>query len=444
MNPIKQEFYYGSRALLRDNWLSRRLLRSVRRNETLSQQEMDQRQAVTLHRNLQLAIARLPFYAHINPNFSPQQAAEVLRRDFPIIDKHTLLQQRDRLYPNQGRARWWQSVGKSSGTTGTPVTMFRSLRSVLLEMAFVKRQWTWHGFHDGMRRASLRGDVVTDLAATRPPFWFWNRYNNQLLISSRHLKEEYMGAIADALERYAPAMLQAYPSTAYTLAQYLQRKGRSLAIPHIFTSSEPLYDHQRELVEARFGGRVSDMYGMAERVALATACEHGSMHINPDYSYVEIVDEHGKPTDDYGYVVGTTLFNSAMPLVRYRLSDRTRWKPGACGCGRPFPMIEAITGKFEDVLYGSDGSPVSPSVLTFAFKGVEHILKSQVAQVAAGRWEIRLVPSADFGAEEQQKLIDNIHAQVDSGIAIEVCLMSEIADTSAGKFRWVVNEQKFS
>jgi phenylacetate-CoA ligase len=441
---LKQELHFGARALLRDNALGNYLLRSIRRHETLTAAELSTRQAQWLHQSLQWAIAKLPYYAHIDPRFTPAEAADVLRTHFPIIDKHTLLAEPSRLYPHGGRPRPWESVGKSSGTTGTPIAMFRSPRSVLLEMAFVKRQWEWSGFHDGMRRASLRGDHVTDLARTTPPFWFHNRYNQQLLISSRHLKAPFLPAITDELARFAPAMLQAYPSTAYMLAQYLERADRTLAIPRIFTSSEPLYDHQRELIERRLGGKVRDMYGMAERVAMATACEHGEMHINSDYSYVEIVDEQGRPTDGEGYVVGTTLFNAAMPLVRYRLSDRTRWKPGVCRCGRPFPMIEPVTGKYEDAIYGSDGAPVSPSVLTFAFKGVGRILKSQVAQVAPGRWEIRLVPDHGFDASDQQRLIDNIHQLVDAGIQINIRLMSDIAHTKAGKFRWVVNEGSFS
>jgi phenylacetate-CoA ligase len=208
----------------------------------------------------------------------------------------------------------------------------------------------------------------------------------------------------------------------------------------VFTASEPLYPHQRELIAERFGAKVMDMYGMAERVAFATECEFGSMHVNPDYSYVELVDSEGRSTRDVGYIVGTTFHNLAMPLVRYKLSDRTRWIPGGCRCGRPFPMIEPVTGKFEDRIFGSNGAFVSPSVLTFAFKGVQNIKKSQVAQVAPESWEIRLVPAPAFGADDQHKLVDNIHNLVDPGVNVRVVLRDEIPCMASGKFRWVVNE----
>ncbi len=57
-----------------------------------------------------------------------------------------------------------------------------------------------------------------------------------------------------------------------------------------------------------------EYYGMAERVAYASECERGNLHVNTDYSYVEIVDDDGKPTSGDGYIVGTTFHNTVMPL----------------------------------------------------------------------------------------------------------------------------------
>jgi phenylacetate-CoA ligase len=129
-------------------------------------------------------------------------------------------------------------------------------------------------------------------------------------------------------------------------------------------------------------------------------------------------------------------------LVRYRLSDRTRWKRTRCLCGRSFPLIEPVTGKYEDRITGSNGAEISPSVLTFAFKGVEHIRKSQVAQIAQGRWEIRVVPAPEFDQADQQKLIDNIRQLVDAQVDVKVVLKDDLGSTASGKFQWVVNETK--
>jgi phenylacetate-CoA ligase len=440
ISTISLETRFGSRSLLRDNWLCQRVVRDLRGHESMTDAEIGALGAASLHGTLASAISKLPYYGKIPKRFPVSRSVDVLQEYFPVVTKETLLENRDRLYPNRGIPRPWNSLGKTSGTTGTPLCVFRSPKSVLMENAFLRRHWEWGGYEYGSRRATLRGEIIVPLDRTAPPFWFWNRYNNQLLISSRHLRDVYADAIIDELERFSPRMLQAYPSTAFTLAQLMADRNRRLSIPVVFTASEPLYRHQRELIADRFRARVMDMYGMAERVAFAAECQYGSLHINPDYSHVEIVDANGQPTSDEGYIVGTTYHNHSMPLVRYRLSDWTRWRPGRCACARPFPMIEPVTGKLEDRIFGSNGACVSPSVLTFAFKGVQNIRKSQVAQIAPGRWEIRLVPAAAFRADDQHKLIDNLHQLVDPGVCVQVALKDEIPCTESGKFRWVVNE----
>jgi len=194
------------------------------------------------------------------------------------------------------------------------------------------------------------------------------------------------------------------------------------------------------VIERRLRARVMDHYGMAERVAFAGECEHGNLHLNSDYSYVELVDQQGRPARGEGFIVGTTFHNTVMPLLRYRLSDRTMWRTGTCHCGRPYPMIEPVTGKYEDAVFGSRGQPISPSVVTFAFKGLAHIKQSQVAQVGDGRWEIRVVPLPGFGATEYEQLIRNIHRLVDPDLQVQVTQVTEIPRTDSAKYRWIVNE----
>jgi phenylacetate-CoA ligase len=412
----------------------------IRGNDRLSNTEQIRLQREKLYSTLQIALRKYPFYRNISPDFSPEDAERVLRDQFPIIDKSELLNNPSGLYPNGGRVRPWSLAGKSSGTTGTPVVVYRSLESAAMEQAFIRRHWEWSGFSGAATRVTLRGDMIVPLEADHPPFWYWNRFDRQLIVSSRHLREPFAESIVAEIRNLQPFALQAYPSTAYSLAKILEDRDQMLAIPYLFSASEPLYGHQIDLIKRRMGSTIMDMYGMAERVAFATGCELGGMHLNTDYSFVEIVDEQGNPTTDEGFVVGTTFHNDVMPLVRYRMSDRTRLMPDECACGRTFPLIAPVTGKYEDALFNKNGNQVSPSVLTFAFKGVENIAKSQVAQVAEGAWQIRIVPMSGYTKSDEERLIKNIRRLVDTAVELEVVLKESIPNTSAGKFRWVVNE----
>lgn len=103
-------------------------------------------------------------------------------------------------------------------------------------------------------------------------------------------------------------------------------------------------------------------------------------------------------------------------------------------------MIEPVTGKYEDAVFGSRGQPISPSVVTFAFKGLAHIKQSQVAQVGDGRWVIRVVPLPGFDSDERERLIRNIRHLVDVDLHVEIIEVTEIPRTASAKYQWIVNE----
>ena len=430
---------FGIRHFLRDNWLCNGRIQKLLAHEQLDAESLARLQTRMLSRALGKAAQQLPAYAALRVPTNLNEIVPFMRQTVPIVTKQDLVAARQSFYPNGGAVRPWTISGKTSGTTGSPLDVFRSLSSVVWERAFVHRHWQWSGFRQGMRHATLRGDNVVDLNVKSPPYWLENKIDSQLLLSTRHLNHETARHFAVALAEYSPVLLQAYPSAVFVLAQALAQTNRKLNIPWVFTASEMLFPYQRELIEARVG-RVMDFYGMAERVAFASECEHGNLHVNTDYSFVEILDEKNQPTDGDGYVVGTTFHNDVMPLIRYKLSDRTRWKPGTCQCGRPFPMIEPIQGKFEDVLFGSTGSAVSPSIITFAFKGVANIESSQVAQTGPGIWVVRVVPGPGYVNEDGERVLKNIHTLIDSGLSLSLVLRKEIERTNAGKYRWIVNE----
>jgi phenylacetate-CoA ligase len=333
-------------------------------------------------------------------------------------------------------------VGKTSGTTGTPLDIFRSYDSTLWEQAFCRQHWAWAGWRPGETQLVLRGDLVVPVERGRPPFWFHDRAGGQLIVSTRHLQPAYIGAIAEAIAAHAPTQMRAYPSAAYRLVALLREAGLQLppTLRSVITGSELLMPVQREAIESVLGAKVFDHYGMAERVAFGMECEQGRLHVNPEYSVVELLDADGQPADGVGFVVGTTLRNLAMPLLRYRLTDMARWSAGPCPCGRSYPSFESVGGRIDDQLYDLDGEPVSPAVVTFAFKGVPLIAKAQVAQTAPQRWVVRVVPMPGFGTAQEALLLHNFRTLVSRRISVSVQQVEDIPLLASGKYKWVTQE----
>jgi phenylacetate-CoA ligase len=437
---LKRDFAIYAKTLIRRSTRCRQWMETLLSHEKLGEEDIQRITRSYLLRTLKVASRVIPFYRDMIVDFDEDGAEDALIARYPIIDKQDLLEKPSLFYP---RFRFpWTIAGETGGSTGTPLRVLWSVNSMITEYAFLKRHLMWVGFQDGMRSAALRGDSVVPVQREGGPYWHFDRFGRQLILSSVHLSENTANAFIDALAEFNPYVLHAYASVAHELAIYLRERRKHLAIPFVFLQSETVQPHQRELIEERFQTKTMEYYGMGERVAFASECEAGNLHINPEYSYVEIVDENGRSTNDYGYVVGTTFHNNLMPLIRYRLTDRTRWKRGTCLCGRSYPMIERIIGRLEDAIIGTNGNDIG-MFLYRILKGVTNIRQTQVAQVGKNRLEIRVVPAPGYSDEiEGLQLIQNLHELVDRDIDARVIRVSEIPRTKIGKQKWVVNEYK--
>ncbi len=363
-----------------------------------------------------------------------------LRDAFPIIDKDEVLGRQTDFLRHGRVPRHRLATAETSGTTGTPMDVFRSLGSMLYEEAFHLQHWYWAGWRMGHKQAVLRGDTIVPIHRGEPPFWFEDRAGAQLVLSTRHLNRDTAGAFATELQRFGARQLRAYPSAAYELAVLAEGAGIPLRFDSVITGSEMLYDFQRETIERVFRARVHDFYGMAERVAFAAECERGRMHVNPEYGVVEIVDARGNPTDGEGTLVGTSLHNRAMPLIRYRMNDTARWSHEPCTCGRTYPVIEKISGRLADQLFDLDGRPVNCTMIGFAFDGMRNIRKAQVAQVGADQWVIRIVPTTHYLPDDGARVLTKLSRDVSPRVAAHIELVTDIPSQSSGKYKWVVQE----
>ena len=294
------------------------------------------------------AAREVPAYASAAVLPDNQDAMEHLRTAFPVIDKQEILR-RPAEFLQKGRIPSHRfTVAETSGATGTPLDVYRSLNSMFVEEAFQLQHWHWARWSAGKRQAVLRGDKVVPFLRRQPPFWVTDHVGDQLILSTRHLDGDRAVLYASELQRFGATHLRAYPSAANDFAAFAEQAGLRLKLEAVITGSEMLYDFQRARIERVFGAKVFDFYGMTERVAFAAECEHGRMHANPEYGVLEILDARGNPTDGEGTIVGTSLHNSAMPLIRYRMNDTARWNHAPCPCGRTYPVIERVNGRLAD------------------------------------------------------------------------------------------------
>jgi phenylacetate-CoA ligase len=358
----------------------------------------------------------------------------------PLLTKQDVRQQPERLLRPRRPGSLIRTTIKTSGTSGTPLTIVQSLGNMVREEGFVYRQLRWIGWRPMQRRAWIRGDIVCADHPQDGRYWCRDWVGNMLMMSSYHLSNDSIGAYIDALEAFDPVVIHAYPSSIAALAAWLNARGRryrGAALLGVMTSSETLEPEVRAAVEQAFGVRVFDWYGQSERVAAIGSCEHGSYHLLTDYSGVALL-ETDKP--DAWELVGTSLNNLAMPLVHYRTGDTVIPGDGPCPCGRVFPTIKSVIGRQEKVITLPDGRMIGR--LDRIFQGHDrHLVEGQVAYRGNGRFLLRVVALEGWSEADTQAMIDKFLLRV-PGVELRVEKVDAIPRGRNGKFEFVVVEEE--
>jgi phenylacetate-CoA ligase len=328
--------------------------------------------------------------------------------DWPLLEKSTV---RDRPEAFVGGRRALTAHASTSGTTGLPLSLVRSPRSVVVEQAAIDRLVRTKGIELGRARiAVFRGDnVSTPEAGTQ--IWRDDLGGRRRVFSSNHLSPQTVDVFADALEEFDPACLLAYPTVLESLTRLLERRERDVTIPVTLTSSEMLSTAARRIAETVLHTQVIDYYGQAERVSFAYSFAPEVYTFLPGYGITELVRVRGDEQSDLFEIVGTSLWNLAMPLIRYRTGDIVALPKNAppslldevCYGTR---SVSGIEGRSDDFLVSASGGRLVG--IDHIPRDVDHVLRLQVVQEDVDHVRVLVLAAPRFGDADRQQIETNL------------------------------------
>ncbi|KRF54323.1 hypothetical protein ASG97_02620 [Bacillus sp. Soil745] len=425
----------------REGILFKRILRTLEETKYFSKHELYEYQSLHLKKIINHAYENVPYYNKIFKSI--KLVPDDIRNSddlwkVPLLTKEDVKKNFKELKSIKS-PNILLSTGRTSGTTGSPTKFYRDLYSINFENAVVWRQWNEAGINLKDKIVVCRGDRVVNEAIKKPPFWKVDNFGKKLMISSYHLSENHSMQILSAFEEFQPVALQAFPSSAYTIAKFLKKINKKIKLKAVFTSSETLYPFQRELIEEVFDTKVWDYYGMAERIVSASECiVHKGLHINEEYGITQFIDNQKDIIKEKGTIVGTNFHNYSMPLLRYVTTDYGELHKEICSCGKQHRLIYPIDGRKEDMIHTNDGRILSPANIMYPFKYLTNIAESQVIQHEIDSFQVLIVPekNAVVNSIELKKSLEDILG-VKSNISIE--LVDRIQRSGNGKFRRVIS-----
>jgi phenylacetate-CoA ligase len=338
----------------------------------------------------------------------------------------------------------------TSGTTGGQVKFLVDKPSNILEFVYYWRFWGWHGYRIGNKFAEFSAQHFTPIEKNSDKFYEFNPIVNRLIVNSLLLSKGNVQKYIALFKKNKPLFLKGLPSNLYVFALLCNEiKNHGIAFRAIFSQGENLFQNQKRFIETVFSSPVFDSYGQLERIAAISQCPYGAYHIHSDYSIVELVKPRDdlltsatvKPGQSLFEVVGTSLHNLSMPLIRYKTGDLviTDASQEKCPCNRCFPRIRSIIGRDSDIVITPNKRAIT--ALYVALDRLPGIACGQIVQESPTTLIVKIVPTGNYGDKLNDSITERISAFTGNSmnIIIENRTLDELYAPPGKKFKSIVS-----
>lgn len=334
---------------------------------------------------------------------------------------------------------------RSSGSSGMPMTTYKDETALGYQMAAKWRGRRWNGIDIGHRIMQLCGedkdrtylDAIEDRLIDNKTFFVAQDINNKTI-------KKYLAAY----DRIRPDLIYGYAHSIYEFAYLIKQS--NLTVRHspraIITTSEILWEHQKNLIEQIFGRKVRNEYGCKEFHLIAFECPYGNMHIAQENLIVEFLDSEGRAAQegDLADIVITDLTNYEMPLIRYKLGDRGSFKSIACPCRRNLAVMDIKIGRDADMLRLNDNTNIHPDIFSIPHKMpyYDEVAAFKVIQNTLTDFKI-LIDASDNAKPHLKEHFDNVlNTYIGSNTTAEYEFISPLPKEPSGKLRYFISNVK--
>jgi len=192
--------------------------------------------------------------------------------------------------------------------------------------------------------------------------------------------------IVAGLNAVQPDFLLAYPSALHVLSFEADAGRLRIAPRRVLSGGEPLLPEIRAAAEAAWGVRVGNWYGSSEGGGMGVACDQAGTHLSDDLLIVEPVDERGHPVGQgqrSAKMYLTNLYNHALPLIRYEVTDEVTVLDEPCACGSAMRCVGDVQGRLDDVFEYAERR-IHPHIFRSALGRHPAIVEYQARQTSDG------------------------------------------------------------
>ncbi|MDI6774434.1 MAG: hypothetical protein QME60_03430 [Verrucomicrobiota bacterium] len=390
------------------------------------------------------AIQRFPAYAarvRAHAGRVPEGPDDVRLEALPVWTR----EDQNRLFEDKG---WRPLPGAiahaTGGSTGMPMRFHLTRESYEWRAAVSDRGYAWAGAEPGRRAFFVWGAPAVSLSlGARLKADVEHRLQRRAFFDSFLFDDRRKIECCRRIGKFRPEAIVGYAGNLVELALFVEANPAALRwrARSVVTAAEGLQSGQRELLERFLGREVFMSYGSREFMLIGMECgRRRGYHVASDNLLVETVDERGRPAPPgvTGRILVTDLRNAAAPFIRYEIGDLGAIARQSCDCGLPFPLLERVDGRSQEVIRAPNGDRVTALVVPHLMKEFWWIRGYQIAQSSDRSIEARLIARQELTPDFVGPLERALRSKLGPDLEMSFVRVARLAKNAAGKTPIVV------
>jgi len=332
-------------------------------------------------------------------------------------------------------------ISNTSGSSGHPFFFAKTKECHSLTWGIIKERYERHGLILGDKQARFYGIPLTwkELLKEKVKDYFANRVRFPVFDLSDKILENYLNRFKKTNFKY----IYGYTSAIVMFAKYLFRNNIILrdlcpSLKLCIVTSEVCNVEDRAIMEAGFGCKVINEYGASELDFIAIEDEKGDWIITEESLFVEILDESNQPVKngEEGKIVVTSLFNKAMPFIRYEIGDIgviSKIKKGK------YRILHSLLGRTNDFAILPSGKKAAGLTFYYISKSLleaNGVMKEFVIkQITLDTFLYEYVSDRELNDDERKSVLEMMDLYLEPGLSVQFEKKDTINRTGSGKLK---------
>jgi phenylacetate-CoA ligase len=384
------------------------------------------------------AINDTPYYTNLYPK--PISSIDEFTETVGFINRNTLTEHFEDLVSSKIHRNLYNEV-TTGGTSGKPVSFLIPKDRYIVELSAMHSLWNRTGWNYHTR-AVLRNHKIP-----KDKIYLINPVTKELIFDNFRINPEYVKQMHEALLRYHIQFIHAYPSAAYQFCLLCKEMGLDLSFIRAFLcGSEGIIDFQKKLIVDELGLKLYSFYGHSEKLVIGGYCEYTDhYHMEQHYGYFELIGEDNMPIHTpgkFGEIVGTTLHNNGMSLIRYRTGDYAEYVGDHCeACGREMPVIKNVQGRWDkNQIFRKDGTYITTTALNLHDEYYKIINGLQYEQEEPGSLKILIIKGNNFRKEHEDIFFKHYSEAMGPNSEVVIEYVNRLISQPNGKFLQLISK----